>query len=266
MTSVTIFDIKRFAVHDGPGIRTTVFLKGCPLDCWWCHNPESRKSQPEEVAYTRMLGDKAIESKKKYGKSMTMAELMKEILKDKLFYDESGGGVTFSGGEPLNQTAALAELLALCKKYGLHTTVDTCGYSQWSNFEKILPYTDLVLYDLKLINAVSHNNFTGVENDLIISNLQHLLEQKVGVELRIPVVPGVNNSTEEIGSYKTFLKKELKKVPKIHLLPYHNIAINKYQKLNVENRMKDLEIIDGLNVNEFKNELESAGFEVEVGG
>ena len=111
MSSVTIFDIKRFAVHDGPGIRTTVFLKGCPLDCWWCHNPESRNPEPEEVIYERMLGDEAIASRKTYGTAMTVSAVMKEILKDKLFFEESGGGVTFSGGEPMQQISVLLELL-----------------------------------------------------------------------------------------------------------------------------------------------------------
>jgi len=266
MTSVTVFDIKRFAIHDGPGIRTTVFMKGCPMDCWWCHNPESRSSEPEEVIYTRMLGDKGVESKKKYGKSMKIAELVKEILKDKLFFEESGGGVTFSGGEPLSQTKALVELLEQCKKHGLHTTVDTCGHAQWSSFEKILSYTDLFLYDLKLIDPLKHEKFTGARNELIIENLEKLLDEKAQVELRIPVVPGVNNSEEELEQFRSFLQNKLKKAAKIHLLPYHNIADNKYQKLKVENRMKDLISEKGLSIHDYKNELSSIGFQVEIGG
>lgn len=266
MTSVTIFDIKRFAVHDGPGIRTTVFLKGCPLDCWWCHNPESRKDEPQEVRYTRMLGANEIESVKKYGKSMNVRELMKEILKDKLFFEESGGGVTFSGGEPLNQTEALAELLEQCKRQGLHTTVDTCGYSQWSSFEKILPFTDLFLYDLKLIDPSNHEKFTGVKNELIFENLQKLINENTEVELRIPVVPGVNNSREELERFRSCLQKKLKKAPKIHLLPYHNIADNKYEKLGLEHRMNNVVHEPGLEIKEFRDELTSIGFQVEIGG
>ena len=149
MTSVTVFDIKRFAVHDGPGIRTTVFMKGCPMDCWWCHNPESRSSMPEEVTYTRVLGDREVESKKVYGKSMTIQQVMDEIVKDEIFFEESGGGVTFSGGEPLYQPEGLLELLKQCKKNGLHTAVDTCGYAKWNSLEKAMSFTDLFLYDLK---------------------------------------------------------------------------------------------------------------------
>lgn len=266
MSFITIFDIKRFAVHDGPGIRTTVFLKGCPLDCWWCHNPESRKSEPEEVVYTRMLGDKELDSKKIYGKSMHVSEVMGEILKDKLFFEESGGGVTFSGGEPLNQTSVLKELLEQCKKHGLHTTIDTCGHAQWTTFEKIIPYTDLFLYDLKLIDPTNHEKFAGVKNELIIENLQKLLCGNVKVELRIPVVPAVNDTSEEVENIVSFLQNKLKKVPKIHLLPYHQIGDNKYQKLNVENRMVGLNSCGGLTINEFKNELSSIGFDVEIGG
>lgn len=266
MSSVTIFDIKRFAVHDGPGIRTTVFFKGCPLDCWWCHNPESRKSEPEEVRYKRKLGEKEIEYKRTYGNSIEINDLMKEIVKDKIFHEESKGGVTFSGGEPLSQSEALLELLKQCKRHGIHTAVDTCGYSQWSNFEKIIPFTDLFLFDLKLIDVGKHEEFTGVKNDLIISNLVRLLHEHENVELRIPVIPGVNDSKNEIERYIQFLLKKLKRAPKIHLLPYHNIADNKYQKLNMENRMEKLKNSIGENIEFFKLELESAGFNIGIGG
>ena len=267
MALITIFDIKRFAVHDGPGIRTTVFLKGCPMDCWWCHNPESRKHEPEEVTYQRMLGDKSVESKKVYGKRKKIDELMHEILKDKIFFEESGGGVTFSGGEPLSQVSALRDLMKECKKHGLHTTVDTCGHVQWSSFNKILPYTDLFLYDLKLIDPLNHEKFTGVANVLIIKNLQKLMKKNVNVALRIPVIPGVNDSQREIERYKVFIKSIINKEPRIHLLPYHNIADNKYQKLDVANRMIGLEeTTAGFDINKFKEELQSAGFKVGIGG
>ncbi len=266
MSSVTIFDIKRFAVHDGPGIRTTVFLKGCPMDCWWCHNPESRKSAPEEVIYKRKLGEKEVDAKVTYGKTMQIHELMSEILKDRLFYEESDGGVTFSGGEPLHQPEALLELLKQCKKAGLHTCVDTCGYAQWSNFEHIIPYTDLFLYDLKMIDIENHTKFTGVKNEMIMENLQKLLKQKANVELRIPVIPGVNNSKEEINRYKDFLQNTVQNVPKIHLLPYHKIAGNKYEKLHMEYRMNTIEKNNSSNIESFRKELESAGFVVGIGG
>jgi pyruvate formate lyase activating enzyme len=266
MTSATIFDIKRFAVHDGPGIRTTVFLKGCPLDCWWCHNPESRRREPEEVTYMRKLGDLEIESTKVYGKVMAVRQLIREILKDKVFYEESGGGVTFSGGEPLHQPVALLELLQACYKQGLHTTVDTCGYAQWSVFENILPYTDLFLFDLKIMDPEKHWKFTGIRNNLILENLEKLLKNRAAVELRIPFIPGVNDDEKEVNRYLTYLQDKKGKIAKIHLLPYHEIADNKYQKLNIPNRMKDLKAGDGMDIEDFRNRLGSLGFEVGIGG
>ena len=223
MSLVTVFDVKRFAVHDGPGIRTTVFLKGCPMDCWWCHNPESRKSDPEVVIYKRRLGEKEIDYKHTYGKSMAINELLYEIKKDILFHEESGGGVTFSGGEPLYQPQALLEILKLCKEKGIHTTVDTCGYAQWKYYERIIPFTDLFLFDLKLLDPEKHEKFTGVKNKLILTNLKRLVNNGVNVELRIPVIPGVNDSQEEINIFIQFILNTFTAIPKIHLLPYHNI-------------------------------------------
>lgn len=266
MTSVTIFDIKRFAVHDGPGIRTTVFLKGCPMDCWWCHNPESRKREPEEVTYFRKLGKRDIKSNKVYGNTLTVNEVMDEILRDNVFHKESEGGITFSGGEPLYQPEALAELLMQCKDHGLHTTVDTCGYTQWQNFKHILPYTDLFLYDLKVLDTEKHLAFTGVENDLIIENFRKLLGEHANVELRIPVVPGINNNMEEVRRFIHFLRDKESHIPMIHLLPYHRIAQNKYRKLNLENRMNLIEDNQGVDINEFRKELTSNGFKVGIGG
>ena len=266
MASVTVFDIKRFAVHDGPGIRTTVFMKGCPMDCWWCHNPESRKREPEEVTYTRKLGDKDIESKITYGKKWDTRDLIKEVLKDRVFHEESGGGVTFSGGEPLYQVEALLELLMQCKKHKLHTTVDTCGYAHWSSYEKIMPFTDLFLYDLKLTDEGDHKKFTGVKNELIVDNLIQLLNNQANVELRIPIIPGVNDSQEEIVRYIDLLQHSVKHIPKIHLLPYHSIADNKYLKLNLENRMAGLANDSEVGIEGFKTQLESAGLTVGIGG
>ena len=187
-------------------------------------------------------------------------------MKDRIFHEESGGGITFSGGEPLFQADALLELLMQCKKHGLHTTVDTCGYAQWSNYEKIMPYTDLFLYDLKLIDAEDHVKFTGVKNELIIENLIQLIDNQANVELRIPIIPGVNDSQEEINRYVHFLQNKVKHIPKIHLLPYHTIADNKYLKLNMDNRMTGLVNDTKTGIENFKKQLESAGLTVGIGG
>ncbi len=266
MSSVTVFDIKRFAVHDGPGIRTTVFLKGCPMDCWWCHNPESRSSKPEVITYLQKLGEKEVESKKVYGKSMPIQEVIDEVLKDKIFFEESGGGVTFSGGEPLQQVDGLVKLLQLCKTHGLHTAVDTCGYAQWFGFEKITPYTDLFLYDLKVLDSTKHVRFTGVKNELIISNFQKLVEKQANIEIRIPVIPGVNDAEDDVKKYINFLQSTSTESFKIHLLPYHNIAGNKYLKLHLKNRMEQLTDVPVLEIENIKNQLQDAGFMVGIGG
>lgn len=266
MPTVTIFDIKRFAVHDGPGIRTTVFMKGCPLDCWWCHNPESRNRELEEVTYKRKLGDRDVETTKVYGKVIAIQQVIREVLKDKIFYEESGGGVTFSGGEPLYQPEALYELLKACSNHGLHITIDTCGYAQWKVFEKILPSTDLFLFDLKLLKPEKHRKFTGVNNDLILSNLKNLLLSGAMVELRIPWIPGVNDDQEEINEMLKFLETLPGKANKIHLLPYHKIANNKYKKLEMENRMDQLDPQHGVDMENLKLQLEAAGYGVSIGG
>lgn len=266
MPTVTIFDIKRFAVHDGPGIRTTVFMKGCPLDCWWCHNPESRNRELEEVTYKRKLGDRDVETTKVYGKIIAIQQVMREVLKDKIFYEESGGGVTFSGGEPLYQPEALYELLKACNNQGLHTTIDTCGYAQWKVFEKILPFADLFLFDLKSLNPEKHKKFTGVNLDLILSNLKKLLLNGAMVELRIPWIPGVNDDQEEINAMLKFLETLPGKAHNIHLLPYHKIANNKYKKLEMENRMDQLVTGGGVDIANYKLQLEASGFSVSIGG
>ena len=236
------------------------------MDCWWCHNPESRNSDPEEVICKRRLRKKEIDYKHTYGKSMAINELLDEIQKDRLFHEESGGGVTFSGGEPLYQPNALLQLLQLCKKAGMNTTVDTCGYAQWKCYEKIMPFTDLFLFDLKLLDAVKHEKFTGVKNELILTNLKKLADNRANLELRIPVIPGVNDSQEEINGLIRFILNTFTIFPKIHLLPYHNIAGNKYLKLDMKNRMEGVVKGEKTNLDPIKSQLESAGMKVGIGG
>ena len=168
-TTGIIYDLKKYAIHDGPGIRTTVFLKGCPLDCWWCHNPESRKNEPQSSGKKNLHKNLALlnSDKNLIGIKVTTNEVMHEIRKDVLFYDESGGGVTFSGGEPLQQTDFLKMLLAECKAEHIHTVVDTSGYVEYKYFEEIRSLTDLFLYDLKFIDDALHLKYTGVSNRLM---------------------------------------------------------------------------------------------------
>ena len=253
----TIFDIQRNSFVDGPGIRTTVFFKGCNLNCLWCHNPESKSFATEMLFYK----DKCVgcgkckevcpnnfescsfcgrcelfcpqDARKVCGKEYTVDEVFEEIVKDQAFYENSGGGVTFSGGECMLQIEFLEEILKKCKEKGIHTTVDTAGFVDFSRFERILPYTDLFLYDIKCFNKEKHREYVGVENDLILENLKKLLNSKADIWIRIPVIPTVNDTVEEMQKIKEFLSKN-GKPQKIELLPYHAMGENKYNALGLE--------------------------------
>lgn len=265
-----IVDIKRFAVHDGDGIRTTVFLKGCPLKCVWCHNPESISFKPQ-LAYIK---NKCIncgecvgvcpvnahsikdgmhcynrdvctncgnceeaclgEAIKLYGKEMTVDELVPILCEDKDFYDNSGGGVTLSGGECLMQADFCRELLKQLKERNIHTAVDTCGFVSEDAINKVIDYTDVFLYDLKAIDSEIHKKCTGQTNDNILSNLKYIDSCGKKTEIRIPYVPGYNSS--EMPQIADFVKG-LKNVTKVKVLPYHNYAGSKYDSLDMPNTL-----------------------------
>jgi len=266
MSTVTIFDIKRFAVHDGPGIRTTIFLKGCPLRCWWCHNPESQAMEPFTVEIERKVNGKTVKAEKTYGETIEIMDLMEIILRDRHFYEESDGGVTFSGGEPLRQTEALAELLEECQGNGLHTTVDTSGFAPKEQFDKILGATDLFLYDLKNMDPGLHKEFTGVDNSLILSNADYLIESGARVIFRIPVVPGINTSDDEVNRMASFLEERHENLEEIHLLPYHRIAENKYFRLRMKQQLPEVKEPNTKLLNHMKDRFEQTGLEVFIGG
>ena len=207
MNTAVIFDIQRNSFVDGPGIRTTVFFKGCNLRCKWCHNPESRSSKPQIMFYKdkcrgcgrcKGVTEKDVgfvcfsDAKQICGKKYTAEEVFGIIQKDKPFYETSNGGVTFSGGECMLQIDFLCEILKKCKDNKIHTAVDTAGFVPWESFEKIIPYTDLFLYDIKAFNNDVHKEFTGVSNELILNNLVKLSERKANIAVRIPVIPTVN--------------------------------------------------------------------------
>ena len=212
----TIFEIKRFAVHDGPGIRTTVFFKGCPLKCLWCHNPEGISFQTQTAFYDqKCLGcgicrDPSFTeencpsgAKVRYGREVTVAELLSELLQDRDFYETSGGGVTLSGGECLCQADFCAAILEALKKEGIHTAVDTCGFVAKAAIEKVLPYTDIFLYDIKAFDEDVHIRCTGKSNKQILENLAYLDSLGKAVEIRIPYVPGHN--ADQMAKIATFL-------------------------------------------------------------
>lgn len=260
-----IFNIQRFSIHDGPGIRTTVFMKGCPLRCMWCSNPESQDFFPNLIvrdlnckecgACVHECPEKAISMTQKEGRKIDwskcnqclecikaciynalmacgrfvhVSEVVGEILKDADFYKNSGGGVTVSGGEALSQSSFTAELLAACKREGLHTVLDTTGYASWEKMESVLAHVDLVLFDIKHLDRLEHLNATGVENGIIMENLLKLSGQKE-VWLRMPLIANFNDSEDHLGRVTT-LAKEVG-VRKLSLLPYHEGGIAKCRQL-----------------------------------
>jgi len=263
MTSGIVFDIKRFAVHDGPGIRTTVFLKGCPLSCKWCHNPESIESKTQLVRKIITLDGKSYEQEEIIGKKMTVSELMQEIEKDRIFFDESGGGVTFSGGEPLFQIKFLQKVLPECQKRGIHTCIDTSGFASKNDIISIMNSVDLFLYDLKLIDVAMHQKYTGVSNQRVLKNLIFLNDEMKKLIIRIPLIRDITDTDTNIDQMLVFLAP-LSSVKKVNLLPYHRIAAAKYKRLGLP--YFQFANIPQQKVDKIAEKFESSGFNVKIGG
>lgn len=253
MAAGIIFDIKRFSIHDGPGIRTTVFMKGCPLDCWWCHNPESREAEPT------VLDGQAV------GRAVELPELMAEIEKDLPFHDESGGGVTFSGGEPLAQPEFLLEALDACGEREIHRVVDSTGHAPAELLRRAAAETELFLYDLKLMDPARHLRYTGRELAPILANLRLLAELGKPVELRVPVIPGVNDDMENIEATGS-LAAELENVTGLVLLPFHRIAMHKYERFGMALRLPETPEPEPEALRAAANALAAHGLTVRIGG
>jgi pyruvate formate lyase activating enzyme len=262
---VCIFDIKRFAIHDGPGIRVTVFFKGCPLSCWWCHNPEGIPIEPSQHSQLIQFDGIEIERDVEIGRWVELEELVSEITRDRVYMEETGGGVTFSGGEPLMQAASLSRMLEICAGKGIHTTVDTSGYASARVMREICSKTDLVLFDLKSMDDAKHIEFTGVSNKKILSNLQISLQSKTKTIVRIPLVPGFNDREDEIRAMLDFLKG-FEALEQVDILPYHRYANNKYKRIQVQNRMESFETPSDRQVEDVRRTFESAGYKVMTGG
>ncbi len=265
MTGI-IFDIKRFAVHDGPGIRTTVFLKGCPLKCLWCHNPESISPQPCTIERVSRIGEQIFRNNEVVGQSKTVEEVMETLEKEWIFMDESGGGVTFSGGEPMFQSEFLAALLTACKKRGMHTAIDTCGFASSEVLRNIAPLTDLFLYDLKLMDSEKHQFYTGVSNQIILDNLRELVSGRSKIRIRIPVIPEINDTQENISETIHFLKSLNGSVEGVDLLPFHNTASGKYMRFGINYTMNENKKPKESDMEYIKKHFEESGFEVKIGG
>jgi len=296
-----VFNIMHFCVHDGPGIRTTVFLKGCPLHCAWCHNPESLSPRPELVVRLERCircGDCAeacphgaieetpegfatrlercaqcgscadacaADARELLGKQMSVDDVMQEVKKDVVFYEESFGGVTFSGGEPLLQHTFLRAMLKACKEQGLHTAVDTTGYSSPAVLLAVSEFTDLFLYDVKAMDDATHRGFTGVTNGLVQGNLRRLASWGKRVIVRIPVIPGVNDSPGSIEATGRFVGA-LGNVLEVQLLPYHSLGDSKYARIGMAQPMPAIEIPSRERMIEVSDVLRKYHHAVSIGG
>ena len=296
-----VFDIKKYAIHDGPGIRTTVFFKGCPLECQWCHNPESRSAKAEHgFRKNRCIGcgqcvetcpeqaisiidEKSVTDINKcnlcgrcvdiciacareiIGQEMTVNEVMDEVEKDIIFYDESGGGVTFSGGEPLMQPEFLLILLNKCQKQGIHTAVDTSCYAESKIVEMISEKTNLFLCDIKHMDSEIHERFTGVGNNLILDNIKLLSKAGKDIIIRIPIVPGFNDDKENIDATGKFTAS-LSSVIRVDILPFNRGGVEKSARLANQNKYIQVETPSEEQMNSIAKDLSKFGFEVKIGG
>jgi pyruvate formate lyase activating enzyme len=296
-----IFNIQRFSVNDGPGIRTIVFLKGCPLHCSWCHNPESVSSRQElMLSESRCLRcgncfeacpNGAIvkkeggfitlrekcrqcgtcidvcfsEARTFIGSEMTVEEVMIEILKDVVFYDRAKGGVTFSGGEPLLQHEFLLAILKECKASSIHTTVDTAGFARTDKLKEVSDYVDLFLYDLKTLDDTKHREYTGVSNMTIIQNLKLLSSWGNNIIVRTPVIPGFNDDPESIGRIARFVAS-LQNIREMHLLPYHATGSEKHRRLGTHYRMNGTKPPSAEKMAVLTKEIQKMSLTVSIGG
>jgi len=262
-----VFSVKRFSIHDGPGIRVTVFMKGCPLSCWWCHNPEGISPVSETIELVHRVGEKEFIKTEEAGKYYSVDDILAILEKEKIFISKSLGGVTFSGGEPLDQSEFLSEALKACRTNGYHTAVDTSGYSQPENFRAIIPFTSLFLFDIKHLDDAKHISCTGVSNSLIISNFELVLNSGKDMFVRIPVIPGYNDDEEHLGKLRKFLTDhKAENLKRINLLPFHKIGSSKYKRFNIPYRMGDIKQPSNERMNELKMYLSETGIKVKIGG
>jgi pyruvate formate lyase activating enzyme len=262
-----IFSVKRYSIHDGPGIRVTFFMKGCPLSCWWCHNPEGLSPLQETVVQTDRIGDREFSRNEEAGKYYSVEDLLDILDRERVFIEESKGGVTFSGGEPMLQTEFLKEALIACKSKGCHTAVDTSGYSQQTSYESIIPFTDLFLFDLKQMDGNKHILYTGVNNTLILENFRFLISTGKDIMVRIPVIPGLNDDDENLEALKKLLEGSAgTNLKKISLLPYHKIGSSKYNRFNIPYRMNGIDTPSSLRMAQIKSFFEETGLKIKIGG
>jgi len=294
-----VVDIQRYAVHDGPGIRTVVFLKGCPLRCAWCHNPDAIDPRPE-IAFVaarcigcgacfdvcpcdaiRLGDDRRIDRDRcdgcllcvdecmpgalsQVGETYTVDRLLAQVLRDLPFYAESGGGVTLSGGEPLLQHRFAAAFLAAAKRAGLHTVIETCGHVRWAHMEAVLHDVDLVYFDLKLMNSVQHRQWTGVGNELILANARHVVAVRPDVVFRCPLVPGCSATEANVVALIDLLSELGQR--SVHLLPYHNLGEGKLARVDSPLQPLGVAPLSRDSAQRIADRFEAAGIHTVIGG
>jgi pyruvate formate lyase activating enzyme len=299
-TTGVVFNVMRYCLHDGPGIRTTVFFKGCPLECWWCHNPEGQRLRPEPVwfeercrhcgtcilncpeqAISNGHGGPATDAalclrcgtcveacaaaaREICGRRVTVDELITELERDVIFFDDSGGGVTLSGGEPMAQPIFARALLRACREHGIHTAIETCGYAPADVFMEIAHAADLVLFDLKILDRDKHRHYTGVWNDRILGNLEALAATGWPMVARIPVIPGINDSDDDAQGFASYLSQV--GVGSVELLPYHRIGSQKYRRLGLPARLDGAGEPCQEHMERFADPLRRMGIRVKIGG
>lgn len=255
-----IFNIQKFSVHDGPGIRTTIFFKGCPIRCAWCHNPESQSYEPEEME--TKYGNKEV-----VGKQYSIEEVVKEVKKDQIFYEQSGGGVTLSGGECLTQNHEY--ILALVKEFdriGISVAIDTCGVVSYDKIEPLLPYVSIFLYDLKFIDSTMHKKYTGTGNELVLENLKKLSEAEANINLRLILLEGLNTSEEVVQRTIDWLTCENINISSVNLLPYHSYGRDKYRRLQMDYDESILVTPSEQTLENIKKMYTKRGFKTAIGG
>jgi len=298
-----VFNLQHYSIHDGPGIRTTVFLKGCPLRCLWCQNPESQEFKPViffnaekctgcgmcveacpeaaiQIADGKSKTDRKHckgqgicagvcpnEARSLMGRYMTAREVFEDVNADAIFYQNSGGGVTLSGGDPVAQPEFSAGILKLCRDAGIHTAIETCGFAKWDILNDILEYTDLVLYDIKHMDSARHREYTGVPNELILENAKKICKElKLPMLARLPIMPGYNDSPENMKSCARFIANDLGGSVKVHLLPYHRLGESKYGLMEESSKSISITPPSDEHMEELRRIFESEGLTAVIGG
>lgn len=298
-----IWDIKKYALHDGPGIRTTVFLKGCPMRCLWCCNPESQDANPEiiwigencircnlclEICPAQAISEENNKGKtvdaekcdlcglcvsrcpgealKLVGRLMSVDEILREVVKDEVFFYRTKGGLTLSGGEPLAQPDFAYELLRQYKteEHGLHTAIETSGYADWAIINRILEYTDLILFDIKHMDSTQHMRLTGVDNKLILQNARRIASSSKQLIIRFPIIPGCNDNEKNVDSTAAFVR-ELSGVEEIDILPYHRLGEPKYARMGKEYTLSGQQSVPPEHLASIRSRMERLGLQVRIG-